>query len=75
MRIPMRQYCSKNGLTTRTNRIIGRVAYFVVHSLIFMIAYRIWDGEMFNEPWLYIMHISAFYLVRVLLLMTGVWVY
>ncbi len=68
-------YASRNGLTPHTNRLIGKLAYLVFHSLVFLIAYKIWGTNMFDEIWFYLMHFVVFFSVKGFLRLTGIWVY
>ncbi len=70
-----RNYRSENGLSPETNRLIGSLSYFVVHSVIFYVSFKIWGINMFDEIWFYLMHFASFYIVRFSLLAIGVWVY
>lgn len=70
-----KDYISKNGLTPNTNRFIGSLTYFIFHSIIFIISFKIWGIQMFNEFWFYIMNLIAFMSVKIFLRITGIWVY
>jgi hypothetical protein len=68
-------HISRNGLSPKTNRFIGKFTYFLLHSLIFIIGYKIWGFQMFDEVWFYLMHSLAFVSAKIILLALGIWVY
>lgn len=68
-------YKSKNGLDPETNRLIGSLTYFLFHSFIFYISFKIWGMQMVEEIWFYVMHVVAYMLVGVFLRWTRIWVY
>jgi len=70
-----KNFISRNGYRPSTNRFVGRFAYFVFHGAVFLIAYKIWGIKMFDEIWFYVMHLAAFFSVKLFLLAIGFWVY
>ncbi|OHB14778.1 MAG: hypothetical protein A2431_00380 [Candidatus Zambryskibacteria bacterium RIFOXYC1_FULL_39_10] len=70
-----RNYISKNGLDPDTNRFIGSLTYFIFHSIIFLVSYKIWGIDMFEEVFFYLMHLATFFLVGFTLRKLKIWVY
>ena len=64
-----------NGLSSGTNRAIGSTTYSVVHLALIYISWRIWGIGMFDDSIFWMLQMSAFMTVRIVLLETGVWVY
>jgi len=64
---------SSNGLWPDTNRLIGSLTYFVFHSFIFWLSYKIWGIQMFDEIWFYVMHLAALSLAKLFLMAIHVW--
>ncbi len=74
-RFRSRYYISKNGFSPSTNKLVGSLTYFLFHGIVFWIAYKIWGIQMFDELWFYIMHLLAFFSVKIFLRRIGFWVY
>lgn len=68
-----REYKPKKGLGLKINHFISSLTYFLVHSLIFFISYKIWGVQMFDKTLFYGMHLVSFYLLRVLLTSSRIW--
>ena len=68
-----KNFKSSNGLFPDTNRFIGSLTYFVFHSFILWISFKIWGIQMFDEIWFYLMHLVAFFSVKLFLILAKVW--
>lgn len=68
-----RHYKSTNGLSPDTNRFIGSLTYLIFHSFVLWISYKIWGIQMFDEIWFYLMHLVAFFSVKIFLIVIKVW--
>lgn len=66
---------SANGLTSETNRLIGKTVHFLVFITIITISYKTWGIKMIEEFVFYIVSILSFALTKFILLITGVWKY
>jgi hypothetical protein len=58
-----------------SNREIGKFTYFIIHSSILYISYKIWGIKMFEEIYFYLMHLTAFSLTGFVLRKLGIWRY
>ncbi len=67
-----RTYKPKKTLSLSTKRFINNTAYFLAHSTVLFISYKVWNVQMFGEIWLYAMQVATFYFVRLALGMFGV---
>lgn len=70
-----RSYKPKKTLSLPTKRFIGSLVYFLAHSTVLFISYKVWNVQMFGEVWFYLMHAATFYLVRFALAMFRVRMY
>jgi len=70
-----RTYISRNGLTPRENREIGSLAraFFLLGTLFIFL--KFFGFNAFEEPFLYIAEIAAYFLAGTFLRWIKVWVY
>ena len=62
-----KKYKSKNGYSKKTNQIVGSVTYIFLHGLVFLISYKLWGWQLFDEIYFYLMHVVVFFGVKILL--------
>lgn len=67
-----RTYKPKKTLSLPTKRFINNAVYFLAHSTVLFISYKVWNVQMFGEVWLYAMQVATFYFVRLALAVFGV---
>lgn len=64
-----------NGFHPDTNRAVGSFCYLIFHGAAFLICFKIWGLDMFDESIFYMLQMDAFMLVRIFLMSIGFWVY
>ena len=62
-----RSYKPKKTIGLPTKRFIGSLVYFLAHSTILFVSYKVWNVQMFGEVWFYGMQIAIFYFVKFIL--------
>lgn len=67
-----RAYKPKKTLNLSTKRFIGSLVFFLVHSAILFISYKVWNVQMFGEVWFYTINVSIFYCIKLALVIFGV---
>ncbi len=68
-----RDYKPRRGLSQKTNHFISSLAYFLIHSLVFFVSYKIWGVQMFDKALFYGMHLVAFYIIKFFLTTSRIW--
>jgi hypothetical protein len=64
-----------NGLSAETNRLIGSICYTISFLAITGICFKIFGIGMFEENIFYMLELDAFMLVRIILIVIGIWNY
>lgn len=67
-----RSYKPKKTLSLPTKRFIGSLVYFLAHSTVLFVSYKVWNVQMFGEVWFYAMNVSTFYFIKLALVTFGV---